>query len=94
MHITILTTLFTAVTLQPNAYNNINNTLHGSYTAVAMESTQIATKEIPVDDIIASFDGNWQKRGYASLYGVVAAVSHGKVVDSEFMSKFCLLFCY
>ena len=83
--------------LQPNAYNHINNTLHSSYTAVAMESMQIATKEIPVDDIkdvIASFDGNWQKRGYASLYGVDAAVSHGKVVDSEVMSKFCLLFGY
>ena len=83
--------------LQPNTYNNINNTLHNSYTAVAMKYTQIATKEIPVDDIkdvIASFDGNWQERGYASLYGVVAAVSHGKVVDSEVMSKFCLLFGY
>ena len=51
--------------LQPNAYNNINNTLHSGFIAVAMESTQIASKEIPVDDIkdvIASFDGTWQKR--------------------------------
>ena len=58
---------------------------------------QIASKEIQVEedgdkikDVIASFDGTWQKRGYASLNGVIAAISHGKVVDSEVMSKICL----
>ena len=30
-----------------------------------------------------------QKRGYASLNRVVAAISHGKVVDFEVMSKVC-----
>ena len=58
---------------------------------------QIASEEIPLEedednikDVIASFDGTWQKRGYASLNGVVAAVSHGKDFDSEVMSKVCL----
>ena len=83
--------------MQPNAFTNIYNTLHSSYTEVANESIQIASKEIQVEedgdkikDVIASFDGTWQKRGYASLNGVVAAISHGKVVDSEVMSKVCL----
>ena len=83
--------------MQPNVFSNITNTLHSSYTTVANKSMQIASKEIPVEedeykikDVIASFDGTWQKRGYASLNGVVAAVSHGKVVDAEVMSKVCL----
>ena len=78
MHLTILTTTFTAVTLQLQV------------------NMQIASKEIPVEedednikDIIASFDRTWQKRGYASLNGVVVAVSHDKVVDYV-MSKVCL----
>ena len=83
--------------MQPNAFTNIYNTLHSSYTEIANESMQIASKQIPVKedgdkmkDVIASFDGTWQQRGYASLNGVVAAISHGKVVDSEVMSKVCL----
>ena len=42
-----------------------------------------------IKDVTTSFDGTWQKRGDASLNGVVAAVSHGKVVDSEIVSKIC-----
>ena len=40
-----------------------------------------------------SLDGNWQKRGYSSLNGYVAALSmeSGKVLDIEVMSRFCRL---
>ena len=65
--------------MQLNAFNNINNNLHSSYTAVANESMQIVRKEIPVEkdediikDVIDSFDGTWQKRVYASLNGAAA----------------------
>ena len=42
-------------------------------------------------DIAVSGDGTWRKRGYTSLYGVVAALSvvTGKVLDVEVMSKEC-----
>ena len=40
-------------------------------------------------DIAVSGDGTWRKRGYTSLYGVVAALSvvTGKVLDVEVLSK-------
>ena len=37
----------------------------------------------------ASFDGSWQRRGFASLNGVVTAISHGKCVDMAVLSKKC-----
>ena len=42
-------------------------------------------------DMNISVDGIWQKRGFSSLNGVVAAVSvtTGKVVDVEVMSRNC-----
>ena len=42
-------------------------------------------------DIGVSVDGTWQKRGFSSLNGVVAAISvnTGKVIDVEFFSKSC-----
>ena len=43
-----------------------------------------------VVDTLVSFDGTWQKRGYASLNGVVTAMSsQGKCLDVEIMSKKC-----
>jgi len=38
-----------------------------------------------------SVDGTWQRRGYTSLHGCVAAISvdTGKVVDIEVMSSYC-----
>lgn len=44
-----------------------------------------------VIDIPASLDGSWQRRGFASLNGNVAAISMeiGKVIDTEAISKTC-----
>ena len=36
-----------------------------------------------------SLDGSWQKRGHASLNGVVTAMSNGKCVDVHVLSKYC-----
>ena len=36
-----------------------------------------------------SLDGTWQKRGHASLNGVVSACNDGKYVDIHVMSKNC-----
>ena len=36
-----------------------------------------------------SLDGSWQRRGHASLKGVVTTISYGKCIDVETMTKFC-----
>lgn len=42
-------------------------------------------------DIVAAFDGTWQKRGHTSLNGVVCATSieNSKVIDFECLTKYC-----
>ena len=44
-----------------------------------------------VCDISASFDGTWQRRGYASLNGVVSAISidTGKCLSYDCLTKNC-----
>ena len=46
-------------------------------------------------DIAVSVDGTWQRRGFSSNNGVVAALSvdTGKVIDVEAMSKTCKACC-
>lgn len=63
---------------------------------VAVVSMKKATEETIQEnsgdkDIAAAFDGTWQKRGYASLNGVVTATSFdtGKVLDIEVLYKYC-----
>ena len=57
MHITILTTLFTAVTLQ----------LPWNLRKLPLKKFQWMIFK----DVIASFDGNWQKRGYVHYMGLL-----------------------
>ena len=38
---------------------------------------------------MASFDGTWQRRGYASLNGVVSCIVYEKVVDYAVLSEVC-----
>jgi hypothetical protein len=42
-------------------------------------------------DVSASFDGTWQRRGYASLNGVVSAISNdtGRCLAYECLTKNC-----
>lgn len=84
-------------------YNKMNQSLYSAYSVVALKSTTDAAVETRKtilhdtfnDDVIAdcqvSIDGTWQRRGQASLNGVVVAVSkeNGKVVDTAIMSKRC-----
>lgn len=65
---------------------------------VALESMTCAAdeaKRAQGPDIIASFDGTWQKRGFKSRNGVTTAVTclgkHGanKVVDTHVMTSYC-----
>ena len=82
--------------MQSNAFRKINDILHNAYTNVAMESTQNATEEIAVTpdqvgvkNVMASFDGTWQRRGYSSLNCVVSCIVDGKVVDYAVLSNVC-----
>ena len=79
----------------------ICKTLEKVITEVAQESMSDAATDIkektdsaarPVD-ISVSVDGSWQKRGFSSLNGNVAAISlkNGKVLDVEPMSRNCRL---
>lgn len=85
-----------------NNFNAINKKLFDAYEKVALKSMSNAAVEVreslkpgnKPEDIIdcgVSIDGTWQRRGYASLNGVVAAVSHAnqKVIDTSVLSKFC-----
>jgi len=76
-----------------------------AYAVVANSSTLKASKEThdliasksnssphpDVKECIVSFDGTWQKRGHASINGVVTAISaeNGKCLDTHVMSKNC-----
>ena len=83
-------------------YNNINDTLHNAYANSVRESTLRAareTKEIispdaddnSITDCQVSLDGAWQKRGHASINGVVTLMSkeNGKCIDTYTFSKKC-----
>ena len=74
----------------------MNDILHHAYTAVAAESMKETAEEAKstpsetgVKDVTASFDGAWQRRGYASLNGVASGIVDGKVVDYAMMCKVC-----
>ena len=55
----------------------------------AADALKCGSNEIVDTDV--SCDGSWQRRGYASLNGVVTAISitNGKILDCEPMSRFC-----
>ena len=65
---------------------------------VAETFTQEASVELhgttPPDQIVdvgITIDGTWQKRGFASMNGAVAAISieTGRIIDVEVMSRYC-----
>ena len=55
----------------------------------AVENTDV--DDNGVCDVSAPFDGTWQRRGYASLNGVLTAISieNGKCLDYECLTKNC-----
>ncbi len=85
------------------AYINIKDDLTAAYQNAAEASMKNAAERVhndskeklPQDHSIAlcdvSIDGTWQKRGHASLNGVVKAISDGLCLDKHVMSKYCKL---
>ena len=81
-----------------NAYQRINSKLMGAYKAVAEESMTKAGQDVFSEAektadgeglCRVSLDGSWQRRGHASLNGLVTTVSNGKCIDADVMTKFC-----
>ncbi|GFX74198.1 uncharacterized protein TNCV_2912311 [Trichonephila clavipes] len=85
--------------LSKTAYTNHENKLMLVNSEVSELSMQKAASELlvlhPTTNKIVecgiSVDGTWQRRGYSSMNGCVAALSFdtGKVVDIEIMSSYC-----
>lgn len=84
-----------------SSFENLQSELHIAYVKTARESMKNAADDIRKGELkqdfdsetpvntTASFDGSWQRRGYASLNGVITAISFGKCVDYEVLSKHC-----
>ena len=79
----------------------MNNNSYNAYHKAAAESMHNAVADVkskhPVTDPMiipyptcrVSLDGSWQKRGHASLHSVVTAISEGKCVDAQVLTKNC-----
>ena len=74
---------------------NNSNMLRHAAKVVEEKSLVVAVydlrKDADVIDIGVLVDGTWQRRGFSSLIGVVAAMSidSGKIVDGEPISRYC-----
>ena len=85
--------------MSPTVFSSINGKLHQGYKKVSDACLTRAANDIrssPVDenavveDVQVAIDGTWQKRGHASLNGVVVATSSkGKVLDYQVLTKHC-----
>ena len=76
------------------AYNETVKVLSSVTTDLAEECMNSAAEEVKSkkgNECGVSVDGTWQRRGFSSLSGVVAAVSvdTGKVLDVEILSRSC-----
>jgi len=80
------------------AYEKIVNLVHPIYQQAAEDSMARAASSISNNgsddqpsDIVASFDGSWQRRGYASLNGFVSCIERNKdkIIDVEIKTKKC-----
>lgn len=81
-----------------NNYDKLVKKLSNVTKLVAEETMNDAAKEIcsdaPDSEVVntsVSCDGSWQRRGFASLNGVVTAISidNGKILDVEAMNRIC-----
>ena len=84
--------------ISEKGFREVNSKLMVAYKAVAMESMGKAGEDVLSESekttdgeglCRVSLDGSWQRRGHASLNGLVTAISNGKCIDVEVMSKFC-----
>ena len=78
-----------------NSYSSLSHHIRDSVKLVAEASMTAASDEIKSNemktDVGVSVDGTWQKRGFASLNGVVVAISttNRNILDVEAMSRYC-----
>jgi hypothetical protein len=74
-------------------YSKLFKRQHAASKAVATESMKAAAQDMLKEgrDCAVSFDGTWQRRGHASHYGVITAISvdTGKCLDVEVLSNIC-----
>lgn len=76
-------------------YDKISCKLTASAEKIATKSMiDAAEKAVTIKrstDLGVSLDGTWQRRGYVSMNGIVAAISidTGEIVDVEIMSRHC-----
>lgn len=83
--------------ISKSAYKKQEEKLLKVVSEVAEESMKNAAAEVITktnsNECGVSVDGTWQRRGFTSLNGCVAAISvdTGKVVDVEVMSSYCMI---
>ena len=81
--------------MSKNAFYKINKIVAAAVEDIAKETMLDTANELlnnkESTDVGVSVDGAWKRRGYASLNGLVAAISinTGKVIDVESMSRYC-----
>ena len=84
--------------ISENGYANLNRELSNAYEDAADASKSKAASEVKqsgVEEVDnrylcqCSLDGSWQKRGHASLSGVVTAISSEKCLDTAVFTKNC-----
>ena len=82
--------------MNSKSLGEMNKCIADSYYFVAKESMQNAAKDLRSDtedicDVAVSCDGSWQKRGFASLNGLVSVISveTGKALDYRVITKKC-----
>ena len=83
-----------------NSFTNLNETVANAYQEAAAENMQNAVADVkskhavtdPIDPMIIPYPTCMMvrgKRGHASLHGVVTAISEGKYVDAQVLTKYC-----
>ena len=84
--------------ISKNGYSNLIKELYDAYqnaadaskSKAALEIKQSGVKEVDGKHLCqCSLDGSWQKRGHASLNGVVTAIASGKCLDTAVFAKNC-----
>ena len=82
-----------------NAFQHNHKLIQAAYDSAAKDCMKFAANEIKANAveksttgvplIQVSLDGTWQKRGHSSLNEVVTAISSGRCVDADVLSKYC-----
>ena len=86
--------------MSEKSFRETNVNIFEAVKVVAQKSLNDAAEEVKIIDGVQddgychtsiSVDGTWQRRGFSSLHGAVAAISmaNGKVLDATSMSRHC-----